>query len=180
MIKTIEHRANEFPMHKYLKEKNLWDEQTLRSVDWDAFKLARKNYPVNGTRFVTKMCCQWLATGHNLKKQSAADGFCIHCKVDETQSHIFRCPARSKWRARFITNLGRHLKKTRTNPTVRDGLMEGIDSWLTQRKNVHPLKYQEDIGWEQFLYGFLDAEWRHKQAEYKPTNLGKDERYLTP
>lgn len=46
IIKTLEHRMNELPMHDYLKQRNNWNDDVLYSIDWDAFKLARKNYQI--------------------------------------------------------------------------------------------------------------------------------------
>lgn len=40
--------------------------------------------------------------------------------------------------------------------------------------------YQEDIGWEQFLYCFFYSQWQCKHAEYKTSDLAKIVKTLTP
>ena len=46
--------------------------------------------------------------------------------------------------------------------------MEGVDAWLCERLNRHSCQFQKSLGWEPFLYGFLDNRWRQQQAQYKP------------
>jgi len=44
--------------------------------------------------------------------------------------------------------------------------MEGLDAWLHNRPNNCKLNIQHQIGWEAFFYGYIDAEWGHRQQRH--------------
>jgi len=85
----------------------------------------------------------------------------------ESQEHVFRCPYQASWQCTFIDNLQNHLIKDDTDPDIQRIMVEGIDAWLTERPPLAGLLSQTNIGWEQFLYGYISFEWGLRQARYK-------------
>ena len=168
MIKDFENRRNEFPMHAYLKKKYQWSTTTLHDIDWDAYKGARNQYPKLHATYVTKLCCRWLGTSQRVQMYDGSTNECVHCQEKETQQHVFQCKKdhRQQWRNQFIINLSKELVKLDTDPRIAEEIKEGLDSWLHTRPSTGHWAIQERIGWEPFFYGYMAAEWGHKQAAY--------------
>ena len=62
--------------------------------------------------------------------------------------------------------MDKHLTKHRTDPTIKAAIIAGSNAWLDGCPNTHQYDPQHNIGWEEFHYGFIAAEWQHKQEEY--------------
>jgi hypothetical protein len=169
-IKYIEDLTNEQPLHEYHKQRYGWTEQTFRDIDWDAFRTARRLKTTSKT-FTTKLCYKGLATLKRLHKIKERDSpLCIHCNATEEQAHVFQCPYRSEWKKTYIKNLRKHLKKYDTAPSLKVAILAGCTTWINAKPNKHTYDPQAAIGWEAFHYGFIAAEWQHKQAEHYRTH----------
>jgi len=165
-IETLESTLNEQPLQEYPSKRHNWVKKTMDDIDLTAFRGARRKYSQDKSVFITKLCIKWLPTAHHLaKQQPLASGLCIHCQEIETQSHMFQCKsrARQKWKTVFIGKLEEHLRKAKTDPLVRTALIRGADRWLEKDQNHTSSNIQEDIGWECFMYGYIAAEWGHRQ-----------------
>lgn len=169
-IQHLEEWVNEQPLHEYYVQKHEWSRETLFSIDWDAFRGARRQYKYNDITFSTKMCCRWLPTYHKqLEMKMVTTETCLKCDDVEDQAHIFQCEHRRKWKQGFIAGLTKLLEKYSTEPKVRDGIIAGLESWLDKRENTYSWDPQKHIGWEQFLSGFLSEEWGHRQEKHLRT-----------
>jgi len=175
-IDALSYRISEMPLHDYLKERHNWTEDTLRDIDWDSFKLARKGLPTNISTFVTKISTKHLPTAYQQNKIGKGTDQCFYCQQPETQAHMFRCKHhdRETWRRQFIANLSKHLQKTTTGPNTTEAIKNGINDWLFDEKSGKAQHNQVLIGWEQFMYGYIDSAWYYQQDTFyrntDPTN----------
>ena len=168
LIEALEHHSNEIPLREYLLERNDWTTRDYGKVDWKAFRGARKQFPTEPSVFVTKLCSRWLPTAKYTAKHNNTTDRCIHCGAVETQEHVFRCPhhTRQEWRHKFIQSLSRHLDRHDTAPVLKEEMLENIDSWLSQRPPNGRWRFQQHLGHEQLLYGYMHVEWSRRQADY--------------
>jgi hypothetical protein len=166
-IKLLDEWVNEQPLHAYYKKRNKWNTTTLHSIDWDAFRGARKQFQYNDIAFCTKLCCRWLSTNaKQVQIKEATIDTCLSCNQAETNAHLFQCNSRSAWKQEFIGGLRKLLSKNKTETKIQDAMVAGLDAWLDQRKNTHTLDHQKEIGWHQCFLGFLSAKWGQQQQEH--------------
>jgi hypothetical protein len=166
-IQILEDWVNEQPLHQYYKEHHGWTNETLYSVDWDAYGGASKQFKYNDTAFCTKLCCGWLPTyAKQFQIKATTSDRCIQCNEIEDTPHLFQCKHRSDWKKEFINGLKKLLDKYKTADKVKDGLVDGLDAWLDKRQCTVQDDPQKDIGWEQGFLGFLSHKWGHMQAAY--------------
>ena len=81
-------------MKTHLRKKNEWNKLVFDKVDWSAHGRAIGKLTWIKKTAVTKMIHRWLST--NVKKKlhrSTDDETCKGCGSEETQEHMFRCPA---------------------------------------------------------------------------------------
>ena len=176
IIRSIEDRINELPLHEYLKDKHKWTDRELYDIDWDAYKGARRQFPKLQRSYTTKLCCKWLPTATRVALYNNSSDQCVLCNQPESQTHIFLCQhdTRQKWRHQTITNLDKFLTKQNTAPAIKDRIKNGLDAWLHGRPTNVQNDPQSSIGWESFFYGYIAAEWGHEQQRYLHKNKKSD------
>jgi hypothetical protein len=172
-IKYIEDLTNEQQLHNYHKTRHSWTEQTFRSINWEAFRTARR-FKTTSKKFTTKLCCRWLPTLKQLHQHKERDDpTCIRCGKIETQAHVFQCQFRQEWKCKYVTNLRTFLQKYDTDPSLEAAILDGITTWLDNKPNTHKYDPQAAIGWEQFHYGYIAQAWQTQQEEYYKTQSAK-------
>jgi hypothetical protein len=97
--------------------------------------------------------------------KSAANDKCFWCHQTETQDHLFQCPHQSTWQDEFLERLAAHLADTDTDPTVKEEVLECVESWLHQ--SSFPSRCdQRRIGTHLLIRGYVANEWTQLQDQY--------------
>jgi len=73
MIPTLKALCTEQPMHDYLMRRNKWNQDTLESVNWSAFRDAYRSFPKTESVFLTKLCTCWLPTARRTALYDSGD-----------------------------------------------------------------------------------------------------------
>jgi hypothetical protein len=166
-------RAEE-DIQDYYAKKYEWSRTTKRTIDWNAFKTARKALP-HLDHFIPKLCAGWLATYHQLNKTEGLPDECPLCKEKETTDHLFVCNKRYASRTKFFMKFQGLLIDLKTSPRIQKAMVDGI-KWLVN-KNSNPdnqpfespsnaARYQTKIGWQHMFRGFLAIQWQEEQLKY--------------
>ena len=107
---------------------------------------------------------------------------CPACKqTDETQFHHFQCkhPDLSHQRKLLLQNLRALCDKLKSDPTIRDTLLYGLDNLFGFTNNPPPhlvpevYDSQSEIGWIQIMYGRFVLQWSRSQDRYYHTHPHK-------
>ena len=137
-----------------------------------------RNQPEPASVFLTRLVHRWLPVGKRLLLYCAHFGHCPTCanRTLETTQHLFHCPCRQAWRAEFNHGLRTSLRIFHTSTDLTNEILTNCDDWLHSRPPSISSP-QNNIGWEQFLYGFIPVEWVNQQSLYLSTLIQAPDRY---
>ena len=155
-----------------------WQEGVTETIDWDAHSQATQSQTNLRTHYV-KLCHDMLPTGSLVCKygQSLPD-YCSLCRSPkEDFHHILQCnhPSRSLWRKGLLSSLTATCHSLKTDPTLTDILLSGLNSWLNDTPFLtdhFPPDYQAlieeqtSIGWAHFFQGRITTRWAETQQWY--------------
>jgi hypothetical protein len=176
---------------EYVQRKQQWQEQDTQNVDWDNLEqtLNKITNPKLAQR--SKMMHGWQNTGTQkkviLESKKTHDEWdenidtviqCPMCKQPENQLHYTTCnnEAMVHMRTKEVKNIQTELKKINT--------YEGIIATWTKHVNQYPepittvntnnidgmvqiaLERQTNIGWHNFLKGYISIDWSKAQQAY--------------
>ena len=167
------------PLRNHLQQRHGWTDTEFLSINWEAFQQAFRKATIPQTHLI-KLTHSILPTQSRLHLYDPAiSPNCPHCaaSLPEDYLHILQCPhpAYLKWRRKFLQKLRHHCDQKNTNPTLRDLLIEGLESWMAQRPPRHvtdSTKYnalvheQNQIGWYYIIHGWFSNQWVAHQQEY--------------
>ena len=164
-IWTLRWKWSDFAIQDYYTDRLQLSIKRLQSINWQAFRIARKRFRPEEQAFATKLITRWLPTGHRTEKYGSIVTGCHRCGEDETVDHLFRCQHRREWRVEFLARLDNHLKATDTSHDVRSALLLGITQWLDPDHSttaalpisttLECTQSQNDIGWNLVMAGLL-------------------------
>jgi hypothetical protein len=154
---------------KYYKAKFKWSQDTLDRINWPAIKAIEKNLPDVKRRFIVKMFIRWLPLNkkeHEHGKGSSPN--CIACGAEESQTHLYQCAQRTRWRLEFKKALRNTLTKLKTPVRMKRTILEGIQGELVN-KPIHEREENDEfrqpdslLTWRDFLRGRIDTNWATK------------------
>jgi hypothetical protein len=163
-------------LHQYLCSKYSWTPSTLSDVTWQWFTRAACLYRHASKNHLTKLIYNQLPTPDRLQKQGGKHwepAICPHCQSEsrETFDHILQCdhPSAIQFRLDFPKVVTSHCHKFRAPPAVQQAILQALDYALGRPYSPAPLPQskvsalygaQANIGWTNFLRGFLSIKWR--------------------
>jgi exonuclease III len=168
---------------QYVKTRNAWTENTMRTVNWDSHGAALSNQIKRRLHF-SKMVHDILPTTAYLNKQDKGKRTCPCCNHPrETRDHILRCPAppRNRWRHKFLSSLETFCQNTHTAPVLKQLLLDSVREWMypeTDEQEYRPnprhhppalrqlILQQTEIGWRQMFNGRFSILWSVIQNGY--------------
>jgi hypothetical protein len=161
----------------YLQQRFRWTEECASTVDWTAYTQAIGRYSSRRIQ-ITKLCNDLLPTARWAHRyDTLTTEHCLHCGEPEDLDHILKCTfaPRRLWRNNLLTHLREAHNSNECNPYLLDILIDGLDSWFTNR-TIDPARYpvrygsliqeQTEIGWRHIFNGHLTTQWRIKQDQY--------------
>ena len=174
---------HEPPMIQHMKEQNHWDDQTFRTIDWEAHRIAlRRNRKMKCT--LVKHLHRITPIGKRVHKYDPkyppeCPSCCMAQGDMETEEHLYECnsPSRRKWKATCLKTLRDQMTDLDTPEPVISLFMEGLASTFNQTSpsdipcdpSVQHIKDAQDkIGWNQLIKGRLAWQWNNTQE----THLG--------
>jgi hypothetical protein len=168
-------------LHRYLRRKHNWNNQTTRNIQWEWFRLAANNYS-HTDNHLTKLVYEQLPTQAHKSKQGGHTWLspnCRHCnQALETFDHLLRCdhPSSKKFRSDLPLKVLSYCKKKNTPHNFHVTIVVTLEQWVRDQpplesiqasSAVHKLIHsQKQIGWTRFLRGFLSKQW-HDYLEYE-------------
>jgi hypothetical protein len=154
----------EFHLLEYICDHNQWSREHLHSVNWEAYASARRLLRDPQQIFTTKLATDWLPTHAQLHRQGkTSTAACIDCGAAETTAHLLKCPARIPWRRKFLTNLNRHLRTSRTEPSLAQSILSNITKWFHGQPHDDAAP---GLTWTHCFQGYLPYNWGHRQEKY--------------
>jgi hypothetical protein len=168
-------------LKSYMKERFHWNNDTIESVNWEAFSCAfRSRYQFK--TFTFKLCFWLLPTGSVLHRRTPRfDAKCPACNhIHECNDHMFQCTAasRRKWKASFILSTRQRAELESTDPVLIHILLAGIRSYFDAQPfpstefdqysdSYQPLlQSQASIGWGHLVRGRFSSHWSDLQHDY--------------
>jgi hypothetical protein len=167
-----------------MRKKFSWDQVTLLSIDWRAFRRAR-NRMLSRHVQICKMCFDQLPTASVVSRwDPSTPSSCPRClQDDETIDHVLRCssPPVVAWRSQLLHDL-RHkcLDQWNTRYGLVEVLCTGLSQWfqgdllVDQHKFPHAVQplvqSQNAIGWRHLFRGRLSTDWADLQQVHLQTN----------
>jgi hypothetical protein len=158
----------DYALRDYLQQHNNWTPKTYESISWKAYRSSTSKINVAARIFVVKHTHDWLPVGIRERRCGAATDTCPQCQQSETMTHLYTCTARTEWRARFITQLKRHLADTSTAADTRLIIVKGIENWLLTGNTNDPDSNDpvDRIGWFGVLKGYIPHQWNISQEAF--------------
>lgn len=141
-------------LHYYYK-RHEWCQSTGDSVNWPAFQHARARNP-HISSFISKLCAKALPTNAKLAQREGISPKCLLCGMEETNSHLWKCPHRQEWRHAFIHRYDQTLTQLGTNQDIKEHIIDQTTQYLNgsvERTIENP------IGWDCMFLGFLPRDW---------------------
>lgn len=174
--KRIAHHILGSDAREYWAKKLDIDIDDLKKVEWTALGNARRGFPPNKAKWVTKFLSENLPTGKNMVKWGHRDSSkCPFCNQDdEDAEHVLRCQhadVRSQWDT-ALDKLALDLDKLSTAPTLRHAIITNLRTWSRgyEPQQLHGIAdAQFDIGWHALVGGFWHKQWatiQHTHYQY--------------
>jgi hypothetical protein len=126
-----------------------------------------------------KLCHGYLPAGKIAHRNNPNfPDYCPLCKHPaEDHQHILQCPdpSRKAWRKELLLLLSNKCDTLKTDPILKNLLINGISCWLKQinfDETGIPLQYsqllaeQRELGWYQFFLSRISLQWSHQQSKY--------------
>ena len=149
---TLHNAIPEKDFKECMKGRFKWDQETLESVNWEAFRRATNKLKPEMRAFVTKLIVRWLPVGARMHRQREwTSNECHLCGLPETVEHLYQCPQRETWQAEFVKALDNLLCQECTDPCLRADIIQGTTEWLNEEEPTTDLA----IGWDAFLRGYV-------------------------
>jgi hypothetical protein len=174
----IRFEAGSIGIRSYLMNRNLWNEQTLDDINWDAHGAGHSSHRSHRC-YLVKLCHRHLPIGKTLhRRDHKYSPTCPGCRAEpESQDHYLQCaaPSRMLWRIKLITTLRKKLDNLNTDPNLQESILHCIDSALAGRDIAitgpfrDAIEAQARIGWLSMLRGYWTKEWQKAYERTYPT-----------
>ncbi len=146
-------------------------------VQWDAVGQAMQSTPRTRRVFVSKHTVGMCGVGKYLYrwKQRSSDA-CPRCGDSEDTTHVWKCKgadADKVWDNAMIA-LEEWMVSVQTDPDVQEAIIAQLNNWRLGIDNTYTVPFQlqpavdqqTDIGWNNFLEGWVSFEWELVQQAY--------------
>ncbi len=144
---------------------------------WNAVNQAMQSTKRSRRVFVAKHTVGMCGVGkfmHLWKQRRPAE--CPRCGEFEDASHVWQCKganAEKVWR-KAIADLETWMESVQTDPEVQEVIIAKLISWWSGSENNYTVPFQlqpavqqqNDIGWNNFLEGWVSFEWELVQQAY--------------
>ena len=174
----------------YLKLRFDWNDDILKSVDWEQLKqLMRKH---RGNQLILMKHIHGIApTGTVAHRNNQIHPItCPACDMaHESNNHLMTClaPARAEWRTNLIRKISLSGIGEVHDPGLLDLLRDGVQRWLSGRPAPPQADYspqytplliaQNTIGWAQLFRGRWAVQWSQLQQQYmERTNRAQNDK----
>ena len=165
-------------LHAYLKQKFIWDDNTLHSIDWTMFEQILHHYKDKWTTIV-KHLHAISPTGHIAHRNDPhLPHECPACSSPlEDNTHVITCSHASRlpWRQTTIHKIT-HYARAKSDPILLDILRDGLTRFHRTLPLLSPADYpprysqlivsQNSIGWDQLYRGRWSIQWTMQQDQY--------------
>lgn len=167
--------------HEYWETRRSFDPTT---IDWEGQGETLRKSPIPMQLFIPKWNTKFLSIGKNLVRwKLRLSDACSRCGQPETHPHhILRCQhlgARQIWKQK-MKDLDVWLGSRQTKPDLHKYILKRIKQWYRDPIQPLPTEYtypsdhvswtmiasQDDIGWGNFIDGFLHLDWEGVQQAY--------------
>ena len=163
-------------LRDYYIQKHGWSKTVYHFINWKEFGRARKrNEKIS--RYVTKLCCNWLPTNDRLHLTEGISDARKICGEEERNDHIFTCNGQSQWRLEFYKRLYKHLLKTTTESSlIAAAIMQGMRWHYEDHEPTVPIQdeKQQAIGWNRLFRGWIDKSWQQWQESHIQRTFPED------
>jgi hypothetical protein len=169
---------------KYYSHQIFSSQEVTQTVAYNAFKAAQKETPTGMNKFITKWISNTVATGVVLQRRNhRVFNRCPRCNEwGEDKLHVIVCwdiRAKVIWDKR-VSSLKSLLLSLHTHPEIFQFIIQGLTTFRKHPKGscrhnsqVQDWKVeQEDIGWLNFLTGFVGNKMIQRQQDHF-TNIGR-------
>jgi hypothetical protein len=173
---------------KYMHTNLRWTVQMYDEVDWIQTGRAMKAFDYNDQVRLHKIRHNWLPTNKLRNRWSShIPNECPLCHSPEPQRHVYQCthPTRQGNVNKELVQLISGLRDGGTDSQLCDIINKAIQGWLRNNKTrydvplclaastTRAIESQNQIGWNNFLAGFLSKRW---QKAIQETNNKTDEK----
>ena len=171
--------ANSPRLRKRLMNRNGWNYNTFRTINWDVPGKTLNTMENSAQIFIVKFAHDHLPTRRHMRRTGRAESdkcpACLH--IVETDWHILSCPRRSLWRNDLLKTLGDTLEAHHTQPDIALIMLQGIRGALSNQRfqmnsnNREPsfcmlVNSQNRIGWQHMLKGRFSHHWTQIQGRH--------------
>jgi hypothetical protein len=148
--------------YKYLQQKYKWKSKILDEINWEPIAQAMAVLTPVLQKTIKEMIHGWLPTNGHPGDNEPTTKICPQCNQEnETNLHFLKCPRdRQLWAEKYRT------KNTRpVEPPIHQVLVNTITNIMMNNPVALPIEYeniresQEEIGWNQLLYGRWTKQW---------------------
>lgn len=165
------------PLLTYWHEQQRLDETSHDIIDWEPLAQAMRNATVTRRRFVSKSFSENCATGEKMLLWGYRDtAKCARCGFEiEDFPHVVDCQhvsSKSRW-SKSLRGFEVWMEENNTLPRLRKSLIQQLRRWHSGETLVgippileQAFLEQEQIGWYNFLFGYVSTEWQRLQQEH--------------
>jgi hypothetical protein len=151
------------PIQKYLKTRNMWTDQILKEVYWEAHGNSH-SYHQSQRCYLVKLCNRHLPNSKTLHRRNMKYSpiFCGCQDNTEDQHHYlqYAAPSCITWRLTMLTKVCTQLSRPTTNQQLQQPNLDCIDKALSGRAIMPNVPFQNamesqfGIGWLGMMYGY--------------------------
>jgi Reverse transcriptase (RNA-dependent DNA polymerase) len=149
----------------------------LDSIQWDAVNQAMKSSPRATRVFIAKHTVGMCGVGkfmHRWKQRHSPN--CPRCGEFEDAPHVWLCRGSDSdaiWQKSMVS-LAEWMESVQTDPDVQEAILSKLSKWRTGSDDdgmvpfqLQPaIEQQNDIGWSNFIEGWVSFEWELVQQSY--------------
>jgi hypothetical protein len=188
LYKTLYHNITASRLVDYYEYKHNFSPRVTTTISFEAFGYTRTRCPQNLNKFISKWLSDTLATGMIMqRRQQRVFNRCPRCNTwGEDRTHVLICwDVRAKiiWDKNLLS-LTNILHNSNTHPHIIELIMNGMAMFRRHPHGDHIPALREgwqqeqwNIGWRNFLSGFIGTSMISKQQEHYKTlglrNKGK-------
>lgn len=161
----------------YWHRHDLLSAEHHNSIDWAALQHAMRNTKHCRQKWVSKTFAEECGIGTKLVEWNYRDSAqCALCGApQEDIEHMLHCPHPSvtdKW-DKSMAKLNTFLQEQKTEDALREAILDMLKGWQSNpHRYLYSLEFdnifakQNQIGWKNFMFGFMAKEWSQAQQSY--------------
>ena len=171
-------------IEKYWKKRFTWRQIDIDNLDRKAFSRVFFSLTKPDQRRITQFRCGWLPVNKRCCKwMKDRTGICPCCQICESESvnHLLKCSHNKHHTGELYSSLQSSMEKAKFHTTIIECILDQVSRWFFPH-DIHPEQHdsppdclqdaidaQTDIGWGNFLRGFIATQWIDANAELYET-----------